>query len=73
MQLVVHLVRVLVTLLEGGMVRADEGHPKVHLSEADVDMEHILLGAARDADWSPCLSVLHGWVRHDEVENHLDV
>lgn len=67
------LVAELVALLEARVVRADEHQAEVQLLEADVDVEHVFLGAAGHADGRPRLPVLHTRVRHDEVEDHLDV
>ena len=72
-QLVVDLVRILVALFERGVICAYENHPKVDLLEADVDVEHILLGAPWNANGRPCLTILHRWVCHDKVEYHLYV
>ena len=66
---VINLVRKLMAFLEALMVRADKNHAQIHLSEADVDMKHVLLGAPRDADRCPSFAVSHRTQSHHEVEN----
>ena len=58
-QVVIDLVAELVALFEALVVGADQHDAQVELLEADVDVKHVLFGAAWDADGCPGLAVGH--------------
>ena len=66
----VDLIRKFMAFLEALMVRADEDYAQVQHSEGNVDVEHVVLCASRDADWSPSLAICHGTESHHEVKDH---
>ena len=66
---VINLVRKLVALFEALMVCTHKNYPQIHLSEAYVDVKHVLLGAPGYANRCPCLTIRHRTECHHEVEN----
>jgi hypothetical protein len=54
-----HAVREVVAFFEAHMICADKYQTEVDSLETDIDMEHELFGATRDANWSPCLATAH--------------
>ena len=69
----VDLIRKLVAFLEARMVSADEDYAQVQDSKRNVDVQHVVLCAARDANWSPSLAIRHGTEGHHEVKDHRHV
>ena len=60
-------------LFERLVISANEHHTQIHLFVANVNVQHVLFCAARNANWSPRFTCLHRWICHNEVENHLDI
>jgi len=67
---VVDRVRELMALFKALMVSAYEHDTQIGLLKANVDVEHVLLSAARDADRCPCLTIRHRSQRHHKVKDH---
>lgn len=70
-----HSLGMLLTLKENiaAVFSADNDYAEVHRVEVGVNVENVGLSYARDADGSPGLSVLHGGVGEDVVEDHSDI
>ena len=69
----VDLIREFMAFLEARIVRADEDYAQVQDSKRNVDVQHVVLCAAWDADWSPSLAIRHRAEGHHEVKDHRHV
>ena len=69
----VDLIREFMAFLEALMICADEDYAQVQDSKRNVDVQHVVLCAAWDANRSPSLAIRHGTEGHHEVKDHRHV
>ena len=72
-QVVIDLIRKLVTLFEALVVGTHQDDSQIDLFKANVYVKHVLLRTSWYADRCPCFTIGHGAECHHEVENDSNV
>lgn len=74
-QVVHHLLTEIMTRFESlwRVVAAHDDHPQILLLETRVNMQHVLLTAARHTDWCPCFPFLHRVHRPHIVQQKVNI
>ena len=67
---IINLIRELMAIFKARVVSAHQDDSQIDLLKADVYMKHILFGATRNTDWSPCLAISHRTQCHHKVKDH---